>query len=117
MKDKNDCAVYALAFACYECPDRIRYLLSQQGREHGDGATDQQIMGVLRRLNAVVTPFKSPARTVRSFWRFCPEGTFLVYASDHVVAVVNGYVCDRPDVSDLLRIDKIQKIRFDLKHC
>lgn len=113
MYDKDDCAVYAVAFVCHVDPDRSRYVLGQCGRAFRDGATDVQIRAACRLLGRRLRRFRSECRTVRTFARDNVWGTFLVTTADHVVAVVDGNVCDRSwraDTSDLMRIVRVDKV-------
>jgi len=50
------------------------------------------------------------APTVRSFAKLKLDGIYLIETTDHVLAIIDGYVCDRPEVSDLIRIQQAYKI-------
>lgn len=107
---ENDCAVYAIAFACTERAATVRLMLEEAGCE--DGATDRQISKVVWALGCTPRRFHTPVKTVRSFARLNLEGSFIVTTADHVVAVVDGYIGHRPVPlhTDLGRIEKIHKI-------
>ena len=112
MPDTNDCAVYAVAFSCHVTPADAGFYLWRAGRNIGDGATDRQISKAVRWSDHRLRRVKTDAKTIRSFARSNPSGTFLVATTGHVVAVVDGYVCHRPfpEHSDLYRIEKIHKV-------
>jgi len=108
--DRDDCAVYAIAFCCYMQPDVVRYWLSREGRKLFDGATDRQISRTIRRLGYNQRRVKTDAKTVRGFARMKRKGAFLVSTVDHVVAVIDGRICDKVENSDLMRIEKVYRI-------
>ena len=110
MKDYDDCSVYAIAFLTRQTDEEVRWRLWRAGRNVGDGATDKQIRATIRGLGYALRRFKTECRTIRGFGRACVPGSFLVTTTDHVVAVIDGYVCDRPTVSDLSRIERVDKI-------
>ena len=110
--DKNDCAVYAVAFTCHCDPDVARFQLWRAGRDHADGATDAQIARAVRKLGRTMRRVSTACPTVRTFSRIHTAGTFLVTTTDHVVAVVDGRVCDKNTESDLLRIEKVHRIQL-----
>ena len=109
-EDKDDCSVYAVSFLTLTSPDEARFRLWKAGRNIGDGATDRQIRAAIRALGYDLRRVKTPCHTIRGFAKSCEPGAFLVSTSDHVCAVIDGYLCDRPAVSDLLRIERIDKI-------
>jgi len=113
--DKNDCAVYAVAFTCHCDPDVARFQLWRAGRDHADGATDAQIARAVRKLGRTMRRCTTNCKTIRTFARVHRWGTFLLTTTDHVVAVVDGNVCHRtsdPEVTDLQRIEKVHRIQL-----
>ena len=111
---KSDCADYAIAFACGTDVGSATYWLWKAGREYDhDGSTDRQIASAVRALGCRMRRVKTKARTIRTFAREDREGRYLVTTTDHLVAVIDGRVCDRPEYGDLLRIEKVHKILFD----
>ena len=110
MKDSNDCAVYAVAFTCFDCPAAVRVHLWRAGRKRGDGATDKQILQVIRYYGRTAKVYHTQCKTIRSFARAEHHGTYIVVTSDHVVAVVDGHVCGRVRDSDLMRVEKVWEI-------
>lgn len=109
-KDKDDCSVHAVSFLTRASPSEARFRLWKAGRNIGDGATDRQIRDAIRSLGYDLRRFKTPCRTIIGFAKSCEPGAFLVSTSDHVCAVIDGYLCDRPMVSSLLRIERVDII-------
>lgn len=117
-EDKNDCSVYAVAFLCCIDPGRARYWLGRAGRQWGEGATDTQIRLVIKKFGGRLCKRRSEPRTIRTFAREHRWGAYLVTTCDHVVAIIDGNVCHRtsdPEVTDLQRIERVDKISFDMR--
>lgn len=110
MRDDGKCADYAIAFTCNVHPELSGYWLWKCGRRVGDGATDRQIADAIDILGHRMRRVRTKMRTVRTFARSRRLGTYLVTTTDHVVAVVDGRVCDVPEYGDLLRIEKVHRI-------
>jgi len=108
--DKDDCAVYAIAFCCNVKPDDARYWLWRCGRNLFDGTTDRQISRAIRKLGFNQRRIKTPCKTIRGFGRLMKPGAYLILTCDHAVAVVDGRICDKVKNSDLMRIEKVYKI-------
>lgn len=106
-----DCAEHAIAFACGVSVERADYELFLAGRSvFHDGTTDVQIAKAVRLCSKNPVLADTESRTLRTFAREKRDGHFIVFTCDHVVACVNGFLCDRPENSDLARIEKIWKI-------
>jgi len=110
MKDDGKCADFAIAFTCNVHPELAGYWLWKCGRRVGDGATDRQISKAMKILGYRLRRVNTRARTVRTLARERVYGTFLVTTTDHVVAVVDGRVCDVPEYGDLLRIASVHAV-------
>ena len=110
MIDTDDCAVYAIAFACGVPPARARFNLWAKGRNFNDGATEDQIFATILTLGHKVRRIGTRAKTIRTFAYCKPKGSYIVITADHAVAVIDGYICDRPEVSSLLRIENVWKV-------
>lgn len=106
-----DCADYAVCFTCNTGVEQAAYQLWKAGRsiEH-DGTTDDQIALAVKALGFQAVGVRTKSKTVRTFARERRPGSFLVFTCDHVVAVIDGFVCDRTCNSDLQRIEKIWEI-------
>lgn len=111
MREPVDCADHAIAFAVGAPVDEVSFTLWNTGRpvDH-DGTTDGQIASAIRILGGNPVTARTSARTLRTFARGRRSGAYIVFTSDHVVACVNGFLCDRPENSDLARIEKVWKI-------
>ncbi len=111
MSEPVDCADHALAFTCGVPVEEASYHLWNAGRSmFHDGTTDDQIAIAVGMLEKQFRVAKTRARTIRTFAKNHRKGCFIVFTSDHVVAVVNGFLCDRPENSNLARIEKVWKI-------
>ena len=108
---RTDCADHAVAFACGVPVQLAKACLSHSGRplKH-DGTTDKQIAYAVRACGREPVPARTDWKTVRRFAFAEKPGAFIVFTCDHVVAIVNGHRCDRPENSDLQRIEKVWKI-------
>lgn len=109
--DAVDCAEHAIAFTCGVSVEDAAEGLWKCGRpiKH-DGTTDAQIAACVRWCGGNPVTLRSCHRTPRTFARENRPGSFILFTSDHVVACVNGFLCDRPVNSDLWRIEKVWKI-------
>jgi len=108
---RTDCADHAVAFACGVPVQLAKACLSHSGRPaNHDGTTDKQIAYAVRACGREPVVSRHNPRTVRTFAREGRDGSFILFTCDHVVACVNGFLCDRPENSDLARIEKVWKI-------
>lgn len=106
-----DCAEHAIAFACGIEVQDVQFTLTRLGRPvvH-DGTTDKQIRETIEAFGREAYACRVRPPTVRTFAREGRSGSYIIFTSDHVVACVNGFLCDRPENSDLARIEKVWKI-------
>lgn len=111
MSDDGKCADHAVAFTCGVPVETASEWLRRAGRpiDH-DGSTDAQIASAVRACGGNPVTLRSCPRTLRTFARERRPGSFILFTFDHVVACVNGYLCDLSDESDLARIEKVWKI-------
>lgn len=111
MAEPVDCADHAIAFALGYPVSEVTFTLWNTGRpiDH-DGTTDRQIASAIRILGGTPVTARTSARTLRTFAREKRPGAYLLFTTDHVVACVNGFLCDRPENSDLARLEKVWKI-------
>ena len=111
MSEPVDCAEHAIAFACGVPVKLATEILNHSGRpvDH-DGTTDRQIVKAIRACGREPVTSRHNPRTVRTFAREKRPGAYILFTTDHVVACVNGFLCDRPENSDLARIEKVWKI-------
>lgn len=107
----TDCADYAVCFACNKGVEEVKYVFWRNGRDFDhDGTTDDEIARAVQDCGFDPVTVKSKSKTIRTFARERRTGSFLVFTCDHVVAVIDGFVCDRPCNSNLQRIEKIWEI-------
>jgi len=70
----------------------------------------EQVRKSINFLGRKMRKVKTDARTILSFAQEERTGNFLIETADHVVAVVDGLICDKPEYSNLMRVVEVYKI-------
>lgn len=92
--ERNDCAVKAIALVSNTPYMEVWKRLRRHGRRRR--GTTKWIMtdAVLAELGCKRKKVKVKARTVRTLERELTRGTYLVRTRGHILAIINGVVCD-----------------------
>lgn len=110
--EDNDCSVYALALACGVPYPIAHQWLAERGRKFGKGfpvgsivysASEkrEEFLAGCRALK-----IQPPEKTIRAFIKAHAKGRFLLFVTNHVLAVVNGKVYDSAN----------KRLRTKIKH-
>lgn len=100
LNETKDCAVVAVAVATNTPYDVIRQMMKKHGRRYRQGTPFWITRKVLEDLGVLVIEQEGlfSARTIGSLKKELPsKGRFLIRTYSHILACVNGEVCDWTD--------------------
>lgn len=94
-RDKNNCAVRALAAVTQQPMEIVYDALLRMGRRRGDGTLVEEMELALAEFDLVSIPFDLPRRTItvgRALRLLDKDCKYLIMSTNHVAAVVDGYI-------------------------
>jgi hypothetical protein len=91
LKEKNDCAVRAVALACSVSYGVAHTTLGMNGRKDGGRTEDHIIFRSIHQLGFTYRKFKVKSKTIRALEKELPaEGAFLVRVRGHILCIRDG---------------------------
>lgn len=91
LKEKNDCAVRAVALACGVSYGVAHTALGMNGRNHRGRTEDYIIFRTIHQLGFTYRKIKVKSKTIRALEKELPaEGVFLVRVRGHILCIRDG---------------------------
>ena len=102
MRERNDCAVKALAIAAEKPYEEVHALFKRLGRKNRRGTPLYTIVRAAREYspNVLYTDIRKPCGgkyTARTIGEALPKGKYILHYNGHVAAMVDGMVEDWTD--------------------
>lgn len=102
MRERNDCAVKALAIAASKPYEEVHSVFKKHGRRNRRGTPLHIIFRAAREYspNVEYKPIRKPCGgkyTARTIGQALPKGNYIIHYNGHVAAMVDGMVEDWTD--------------------
>jgi len=100
MGERNDCSVMAVALICKVTYEQAHNFMKEAGRDHGEAATVQAILDVIKGEGFTVLKIQEPRQpngyryTPKTVPRHFKNGRYLCTTRDHAFALIDGKVED-----------------------